>query len=201
MYRKTGWDDRSMREKPSIPEEHLRACLHVIETQQTGSLGGSRVEHALRSCWMAHQPTIHTLLTSLEELAGVLQERSGPHVICHADLHPGNMLRDQTDHVFVIDWDDVMDAAFWRRELVGANLMQRENGFYWRMPLKEFPTDPAKRSIILRWLANQLEGKALYRESEVDAMIAGNFPHVPTLRQELLDAGFIGSEDSLYWKL
>jgi len=29
------------------------------------------------------------------------------------------------------------DAAFWRRELVGANLMQRENGFYWRMPLGE----------------------------------------------------------------
>jgi hypothetical protein len=33
------------------------------------------------------------------------------------------------------------DAAFWRRELVGANLMQRENSFYWRMPLKELPKE------------------------------------------------------------
>jgi hypothetical protein len=33
------------------------------------------------------------------------------------------------------------DAVFWRRELVGANLMQRENGFYWRMPLKELPKE------------------------------------------------------------
>lgn len=48
------------------------------------------------------------------------------------------------------------DAAFWRRELVGANLMQRENGFYWRMPLKELPADSAKRAVLLRWLANEL---------------------------------------------
>jgi predicted transcriptional regulator len=92
------------------------------------------------------------------------------------------------------------DAAFWRRELVGVNLMQRENGFYWRMPLKELPTDPTKRAIILRWLANQLEDKALYREPEVDAMIARNFPHALILREELLDAGFIGSKDGYYWK-
>src|SRR6266567_4041129 len=32
-----------------------------------------------------------------------------------------------------------IDAAFWRRELVGANLMQRENGFYWRVPFKDLP--------------------------------------------------------------
>ncbi len=36
------------------------------------------------------------------------------------------------------------DAAFWRRELIGANLMQRENMVYWRMPLRELPTDAGK---------------------------------------------------------
>ncbi len=43
-----------------------------------------------------------------------------------------------------------VDVAFWRRELVGANLMQRENGYYWRVPLKDLPIDPEKRSMILR---------------------------------------------------
>jgi len=84
--------------------------VHAFETQQIGSPGGSKVERALRSCWMAHQPMIHTLLTFLEELAAVLQGRSGPHVICHADLHPNNLLRDQANHMFVIDWEDVMLA-------------------------------------------------------------------------------------------
>jgi spectinomycin phosphotransferase len=31
-------------------------------------------------------------------------------VICHADLHPGNILRTSTNDVFIIDWDDVMLA-------------------------------------------------------------------------------------------
>ncbi len=39
-----------------------------------------------------------------------------------------------------------IDAAFWRRELVGANLMQRENGYYWRVPLKDLPTAFRNRS-------------------------------------------------------
>src|SRR6266699_408850 len=33
------------------------------------------------------------------------------------------------------------DAAFWRRDWVGANLMKRDNGFYWRIPWKHLPTD------------------------------------------------------------
>jgi hypothetical protein len=37
-------------------------------------------------------------------------ERSGPYVICHADLHPANLLRDRSGHVFVLDWDEVILA-------------------------------------------------------------------------------------------
>ncbi|HEY6406190.1 MAG TPA: phosphotransferase [Ktedonobacteraceae bacterium] len=31
-------------------------------------------------------------------------------MICHADLHPANLIRDHAGHVFVIDWEDVMLA-------------------------------------------------------------------------------------------
>ena len=110
--------------------------MRVFETQHAGSLDGSKVEHALRSCWMAHQSTIHRVLTSLEELAGLLQWRSGPHVICHADLHPGNILRDQADHVFVIDWDDVMlapkerDFLFVREAQADGSTLQETPPFF-----------------------------------------------------------------------
>jgi DNA-binding MarR family transcriptional regulator len=93
------------------------------------------------------------------------------------------------------------DAAYWRRELVGASLMQRENGFYWRMPLAELPGSPVKRSIILKWLANQFEERMLYRESEVDELIGRYFPDPASLRQELLKAELIRGEDGYYWKL
>jgi spectinomycin phosphotransferase len=59
---------------------------------------------------MVHQPTIHTAIATLETLGGVLQRRTFPYVVCHADLHPANLLRDHAGHVFVIDWDEVMLA-------------------------------------------------------------------------------------------
>jgi spectinomycin phosphotransferase len=49
-------------------------------------------------------------VASLEKLAEVLQARTFPYVICHADLHPANLLCDRHGHVFVIDWDEVLLA-------------------------------------------------------------------------------------------
>jgi len=84
--------------------------VRALEAQHIRAEGGSQVEQALRACWITHQPTIHMAVASLEHLAGVLQNRSAAHVICHADLHPGNIIRSQANQVFVIDWDDVMLA-------------------------------------------------------------------------------------------
>ncbi|GHO85775.1 aminoglycoside phosphotransferase family protein [Dictyobacter formicarum] len=85
--------------------------LRTFEAQRLHLEGGqSASEHALLSCWMARQPTIHRALSVMEKLAGILQRQAGPYVICHADLHPANLIRDHTGHVFVIDWDEVMLA-------------------------------------------------------------------------------------------
>ena len=91
------------------PAEYVR-WIRAFEDQHLHAEGGSVVERALRTSWIARQPAIHTVVTSLEKLADVLQGRALPYVTCHADLHPGNLLRDQAGHVFVIDWDDVMLA-------------------------------------------------------------------------------------------
>jgi len=85
--------------------------VRAFETQHLHSRhGGSGSARALRASWVAHQSTIHTVVTSLEKLAEVLQSRIFPYVICHADLHPANLIRDHAGHVCVIDWDEVMLA-------------------------------------------------------------------------------------------
>jgi spectinomycin phosphotransferase len=92
------------------PTEYVR-WVRTFETQYLHSRhDGSDSWRALRTSWVAHQSTISTTVTSLEKLAEVLKARSLPYVICHADLHPANLLRDQHGHVFVIDWDEVMLA-------------------------------------------------------------------------------------------
>lgn len=85
-------------------------AFEVNQLQQPGDTGGSEVKRALRSYWLAHQSAIHTMMTAMEALAGVLRERAGPYVICHADLHSNNMLLDHHGRLHIIDWDDVMLA-------------------------------------------------------------------------------------------
>jgi len=100
----------SLRKETFDPTEYAR-WVRAFETQHLHSRhGGSGSARALRASWVAHQSTIHRAVTSLEKLAEVLQSRIFPYVICHADLHPANLIRDHAGHVCVIDWDEVMLA-------------------------------------------------------------------------------------------
>ena len=100
----------SLRKETFDAAEYVR-WMHTFETEYLHSRHGeSASQRSLRAYWLAHQTTISTAVRSLEKLAGVLQKQSGPCVICHADLHPANLIRDADGHVFVIDWDDVMLA-------------------------------------------------------------------------------------------
>jgi spectinomycin phosphotransferase len=104
----------SLRKETFDPSEYARwvrtfEAQHVLQHTQA-SRGKNTSERALLSSWIAHQATIHEVVTALEKLAELLQRRTLPYVVCHADLHPANLLRTPTGHVFVIDWDDVMLA-------------------------------------------------------------------------------------------
>src|SRR2546421_8449412 len=100
----------ALRKETFDPTGYTR-WVRTFETQHLHVRhGGSASSRALRADWLAHQSTIHTVVTSLEKLAAELQSRTLPYVICHADLHAANLLRDHAGHVFVIDWDEVMLA-------------------------------------------------------------------------------------------
>jgi spectinomycin phosphotransferase len=101
---------QSLRKETFDPAEYVRR-VRAFEIQYIGARGdGDFSARSLRSSWTAHRPIIDAAVTSLEELARALQRRSGPYVLCHADLHPANLIRNPDGQVFVIDWDDVMLA-------------------------------------------------------------------------------------------
>lgn len=100
----------SLRQETFDPTEYAQQ-VHTVESELIHSRGGrSASEHALRASWMAHQTVIHTVVSTMKELAETLQKQALPYVICHADLHPANLIRDPAGHVWVIDWDEVMLA-------------------------------------------------------------------------------------------
>jgi spectinomycin phosphotransferase len=126
----------SLRKETFDPTEYAR-WVRVFETKLAQAPGeGSASKRALRSSWMAHQSTIHTIVISLEKLAGVLQSRTFPYVIAHADLHPANLLRDNFGHVFVIDWDEVMlapkerDFLFVKESPAGSETLPGTTAFF-----------------------------------------------------------------------
>ena len=96
--------------RESFDSTEYARWIRDFEADHLSSPRGSKIEQALLSSWKVHQPTIHTLMDLMETLGPLLQKQSGPYVICHADLHHNNLIRDPTGHVFVIDWDDVMMA-------------------------------------------------------------------------------------------
>ena len=100
----------SLRTETFDPTAYAR-WIHDFETQYLQSRhDGSTSSSVFRASWVEHQSTIYTAVTSLEKLAVLLQRRAVPYVICHADLHARNLIRDRAGHVFVIDWDEVMLA-------------------------------------------------------------------------------------------
>ena len=101
---------QSLRKETFDPTEYARR-LRAFEIKHIDERrDGNVYERAFQTSWTAHQGVIHAAVSSLEKLAQALQRRSGPYVLCHADLHQANLIRDRAGRVFVIDWDDVMLA-------------------------------------------------------------------------------------------
>jgi spectinomycin phosphotransferase len=100
----------SLRKETFDPTAYIQWARDFEAQHLHSQRGGSGAEQALRASWSAHQSTIHMIIATLEKSAEVLRSRTIPFVICHADLHPANLLRDLAGHVYVIDWDEMMLA-------------------------------------------------------------------------------------------
>jgi len=82
-------------------------------------------KRVLCSVWLMNQSKINQLIDFLKRLASQLKKRTLPFVVCHADLHPANVLRDNAGNVFIVDWDEVMMAPK-ERDFIFLN----ESSFY-----------------------------------------------------------------------
>jgi spectinomycin phosphotransferase len=57
-----------------------------------------------------HAVTLHRLVDRAEQLAQKAQEDSSPFVLCHSDIHGGNVLIGEKDTFYIVDWDDPIMA-------------------------------------------------------------------------------------------
>lgn len=48
---------------------------------------------------------ILNLIKGAERLAPIVAARNQEHVLCHSDLHPGNLLIGENGNIYIVDWD------------------------------------------------------------------------------------------------
>jgi spectinomycin phosphotransferase len=76
---------------------------------------------------------IGELIQRAEDLAAVLQTQSQPFILCHADIHAGNILIGANGRLYIVDWDTLTFAPKER------DLMYAGGGLFgnWRSPQEE----------------------------------------------------------------
>jgi len=79
----------------------VRALYSIIESKPSGD----EIALKLLNFMKTHQATIHCLVNRAEQLAQQLQNQTVEFVLCHADIHGGNVLIGENDIFYIVDWD------------------------------------------------------------------------------------------------
>jgi spectinomycin phosphotransferase len=80
----------------------VRSLLVQIDETPTGN--------ELQGFLKQHRAAIHRLVDRAESLSQKIQEQSPEFVLCHSDIHGGNVLIDGKGAIYIVDWDEPIMA-------------------------------------------------------------------------------------------
>ncbi len=92
------------------PSADWRRIAHATHARIRHETYTDPEQIALAEAWRTHYDAITELLRRADAYGQHLRERDLPHVLCHADLHTGNLLIDAQGQLFVVDWDQPVVA-------------------------------------------------------------------------------------------
>ena len=155
--------------------------------------GGERSVDELTAQLELRGPTVSHHLAHLRAL-GLVTMRAEGNV--HVYRLEADALRALSRDVFSLERmallaDDV-EAEAWQRKVL--------RDFFDGHRLKEIPASRKKRAIVLEWLATRFQVGTRYREVEVNELLQHHHPDPATLRRELVGAGLLQREQSIYWR-
>lgn len=84
----------------------LSKCTQILD----GAEFSDPIIQNLADIIITHKDTISHLMFRVELLSNVLKNRPLDLVICHSDLHAGNLLIEQEQKLYIVDWDTLLMA-------------------------------------------------------------------------------------------
>jgi spectinomycin phosphotransferase len=93
-----------------IPSEtfspHWRAMVRGFQAQVEHTTYADPVAAKMVALMQTHRDEIRLLIERAEQLASTLQSRPLELVLCHSDIHPGNLLLATDGDLYIVDWDN-----------------------------------------------------------------------------------------------
>ncbi len=89
----------------------LRDAVRAYDAQVEQTTYSDPLAAQFAALWTHQRAEIRRVVERAEQLAALLRERAIAFVICHSDLHPGNLLIGEHDTLAIVDWDNPTLAA------------------------------------------------------------------------------------------
>jgi len=84
----------------------VRSLFGHIEAKPSGDEWGVKLLMFMKG----HREEIHRLVERAEFLGQKIRQKSTEFVLCHSDIHGGNVLIDPNGIIYIIDWDEPIMA-------------------------------------------------------------------------------------------
>lgn len=86
--------------------EAVRSLYAHIESEPSTDEISSKLMTFMKN----HAAVMHRLVDRAEQLGKQIQDQLPEFVLCHSDIHGGNVLMDGNDFIYMVDWDDPIMA-------------------------------------------------------------------------------------------
>lgn len=87
-----------------------REAVRSLDPHLDEHLSGDETTLKLQTFMKEHRAAIHRLVDRAELLSRKVQEQSSEFVLCHSDIHGGNVLISPNGALYIVDWDEPIMA-------------------------------------------------------------------------------------------
>lgn len=87
-----------------------RMAVRSLSARIEGEPSGDKIALELLKFMKKHRLTIQHLVERSEELCQRIQHQSPEFVLCHSDIHAGNVIIANHDAIYIVDWDEPIMA-------------------------------------------------------------------------------------------
>lgn len=88
-----------------MPNARYSDAIHQVHALMGDREFENVYDRQFADLWLANQNVISRVHERASAIGRMLKGRRPPFVLCHADIHKGNLLREPDGHLHVVDWD------------------------------------------------------------------------------------------------